>query len=163
MRLYWTFNRTKAIVASLAGAAVFTGPVIADKSAFAENTDEVSAMDQGTYLIEPSETHPGYMLPPLSDHLIVAKLNEAQFAFQENEDQGAPVSGSGTAHPPCDHYLDDGERSCPISDSSASIRRSRSASTAATSAASMRCGMCWGQLASQATTLNRITCAARAL
>ena len=97
MRLYWTLNRTKAIVASLAGAAVFTGPVIADKSAFAENTDEVSAMDQGTYLIEPSETHPGYMLPPLSDHLIVAKLNEAQFAFQENEDQGALEEDDGTA------------------------------------------------------------------
>ena len=97
MRPYWTLNRTKAIVASLAGATVLTGPVIADKSAFADNTDEVAAMDHGTYLIQPSETHPGYMLPPLSDHLIVAQLNDAQFVLQENEDQGALEEDDGTA------------------------------------------------------------------
>src|SRR6478752_8129613 len=80
MRPYRTFNRTKAVVASLAGAAVLTGPII--KSAFAENTDGVAAMDQDSYLIQPSETHPGYMLPPLSDHLMVAQLNDAHFALE---------------------------------------------------------------------------------
>jgi hypothetical protein len=97
MRSYWTLNPTKAIVASLAGAAVLTGPVIADKSAFAENTDEVAAMDQATYLIQPSETHPGYMLPPLSDHLIVTQLNDDQFALKENDDEAALEEDDGTA------------------------------------------------------------------
>jgi hypothetical protein len=83
MRSYWTLNRTKAIVA-LAGAVVLTGPVIGDKTAFAEkNTDEVAAMDKDTYLTEPGETHPGYMLPPLSDHMFFAQLNDAQFALEE--------------------------------------------------------------------------------
>jgi hypothetical protein len=95
MRPYRTFNRTKAVVASLAGAAVLTGPII--KSAFAENTDGVAAMDQDSYLIQPSETHPGYMLPPLSDHLMVAQLNDAHFALEENEDQAALEEDDGTA------------------------------------------------------------------
>ena len=38
------------------------------------------------------------------------------------------------------------------------MRASRTASAAATSAASKRCGMCCGQLASHADTVNRITC-----
>jgi hypothetical protein len=62
-----------------------------NKSALAENTDEVAAMDKGTYPIQPSETYPGYMLPPLSDHLFVAKLNDAQSALEEGgfeEDDG---------------------------------------------------------------------------
>jgi len=94
MRPYWTLNRTKAIVASLAGAGVLTGSVIANKSAFAENTDEVAigsgyapevAMDQGMHLFQPSETHPGYMLPPLSDHLMIAQLNHVDVALEEND------------------------------------------------------------------------------
>ena len=67
--------RSKAIVASLATAAVLTGPTMVGKLALAENTDPVATLDEGTYLIQPSETHPGYMLPPLSDHLLVARLN----------------------------------------------------------------------------------------
>jgi hypothetical protein len=85
MRSHWTLDRTKAIVASLAGVAMLAGPVIADKSAFAANTDEVAAMDSPTYLIQPSETHPGYMLPPLSDHLTVAQLNDDQLALEDDE------------------------------------------------------------------------------
>jgi len=76
----------KAIVASVAVAAALIEPVIVGKSALAENRDQVVAMDESTYLIQPSETHPGYMLPPLSDHLMVAKLNDAQFALEEDED-----------------------------------------------------------------------------
>ena len=76
---------------------MLTGPVIADKSAFAEKTDEVAAMGKGTYLIQPSETHPGYMLPPLSDHLIVAQLNDDQFALEENDDEAVLEEDDGTA------------------------------------------------------------------
>jgi hypothetical protein len=97
MRSHWTLDRTKAIVASLAGVAVLTGPVIAGKSACAENTDEVAAMDSPTYLIQPSETHPGYMLPPLSDHLIVAQMNDERFALEENDDEAALEEDDGTA------------------------------------------------------------------
>ena len=97
MRSHWTLDRTKAIVASLAGVALLTGPVIADKSAFAENTDEVAAMDSPTYLIQPSETHPGYMLPPLSDHLTVAQLNDDQLALEEKNDEAALEEDDGTA------------------------------------------------------------------
>ena len=74
--------RSKAIVASVAAAAVLIGPVMVSKSALAENTDQVVAMDES---IQPSETHPGYILPPLSDHLMVAKLNDAQFALEEDD------------------------------------------------------------------------------
>jgi hypothetical protein len=87
----------KAIVASVAAAAALIGPVIVGKSALAENTDQVVAMDESTYLNQPSETHPGYMLPPLSDHLMVAKLNDAQFALEEDEDEGALEEDDGTA------------------------------------------------------------------
>ena len=89
--------RPKAIVASVAAAAVLIGPVMVGKSALAENTDQVVAMDESTYLIQSSETHPGYMLPPLSDHLMVAKLNDAAFALEEDEDEGALEEGDGTA------------------------------------------------------------------
>jgi hypothetical protein len=82
----------KAIVASVAAAAALIGPVIVGKSALAENTDQVVAMDESTYL-----THPGYMLPPLSDHLMVAKLDDAQFALEEDEDEGALEEDDGTA------------------------------------------------------------------
>jgi hypothetical protein len=85
MRSYWTLNPTKAIVAALAGAVVLTAPVIADKSAFAESTDEVAAMDEGTYVIQPSETHPGYMLPPPSDRMFFAQLRDAQFMLDEDD------------------------------------------------------------------------------
>ena len=47
--------------------------------------------------------------------------------------------------------------------SSSAIRASRAASAAATSAASNFCGICCGQLVSQAAILNRITCSGRAL
>jgi hypothetical protein len=87
----------KAIVASVAAAAALIGPVIVGKSALAENTDQVVAIDGSTYLIQPSETHPGYMLPPLSDHLMVAKLNDAQFALKEDEDDGVLEQDDGTA------------------------------------------------------------------
>jgi hypothetical protein len=97
MRSHWTLDRTKAIVASLAGVAVLTGPVIADKSAFAENTDEVAAMNSPTYLIQPSETHPGYMLPPLSDHLIVGQMNDDQLALEEKNGEAALEEDDGTA------------------------------------------------------------------
>ena len=85
--------RSKAVIAWLAAAVVLTGPVMVDKSALAENTDEAAAMDEGTYLIQPSKTHPGYMLPPLSDHLLVAQLNDAQFGAEE----GGFEKGDGTA------------------------------------------------------------------
>ena len=96
MRPYWMPNRTKTIIASLAGAAVLTGPVITNKSAFAENSDEV-AMDQGTHLIQPSETSPGYILPPLSDHLMIAQLNDGEAALEEDENVGALEENDGTA------------------------------------------------------------------
>ena len=54
-------------------------------------------------------------------------------------------------------------RSRLISACNASMRRSRSASAAATSAASNRWGMCCGQFASQADTVNTIACSGRAL
>jgi hypothetical protein len=54
-------------------------------------------MNESTYLIQPSETHPGNMLPPLSDHLMVARLNDAQFALEENEDEGVLEEDDGTA------------------------------------------------------------------
>jgi len=86
-------NRTKAIFASLAGLAVLSGPLISERSALAETTDQVAAMDQnqvgamdkGTYLIEPSETHPGFMLPPLSDHLNVARLDDDEAALEQDD------------------------------------------------------------------------------
>jgi len=86
-------NRTKAIFASLAGLAVLSGPLISEQSALAETTDQVAAMDQnqvgamdkGTYLIEPSETHPGFMLPPLSDHLNVARLDDDEAALEQDD------------------------------------------------------------------------------
>jgi hypothetical protein len=89
--------KSKAIVASVAAATVLIGSVMVSKLALAENTDQVLAMDESTYLIQPSETHPGYMLPPLSDHLMVAKLNDAQFALEEDEDQGVLEEDDGTA------------------------------------------------------------------
>jgi hypothetical protein len=92
MRSYWTLNRTRAIVAALACTGVLTGPVIADDSAFAKATDEVA-----TYLIHPSGTHPGHMLPPLSDHLIVAGLNDDQFGLEENGDEAVVEGDDGTA------------------------------------------------------------------
>jgi hypothetical protein len=85
--------RSKVIVASMAAAAVLIGPVMVSKSALAENTDQVAA--ESTHLIQPSETQPGYTLPPLSDHLMVAKLNDAQFAVEE--DEGALEEDDGTA------------------------------------------------------------------
>lgn len=85
--------RSKAVIALLAAAAVLSGPVVVDKSALAENTDQAAAMDEGTYLIQPRKTPPGYMLPPLSDHLLVAQLNDAQFAVEE----GGFEKGDGTA------------------------------------------------------------------
>jgi hypothetical protein len=97
MKSYWTFHRTKLTLALLASAAVLTGPAIADNLAFAENIDEVAAMDQGTFLIEPSETHPGYMLPPLSDHLNIAQLNGDQSALEDNDDEAALEEHDGTA------------------------------------------------------------------
>lgn len=86
-------NRTKAIFASLAGLAVLSGPLISERSALAETADQVAAMDQnqvgamdkGTYLIEPSETHPGFMLPPLSDHLNVARLDDDEAALEQDD------------------------------------------------------------------------------
>ena len=94
MKSYWTLDRTKLTIASLASAAVLTGPAIADNLAFA---DEVAAMDRGTFLIEPSETHPGYMLPPLSDHLIFAQSNGDQSALEDNDDEAALEEEDGTA------------------------------------------------------------------
>lgn len=76
------FKRTRGIVTSLAAAAVLVAPAIAQKSALAENTDQVAAIEQ-PYLIQPSQTHPGYMLPPLSDHLIVAQSDQDEFALEE--------------------------------------------------------------------------------
>ncbi len=96
MRPYWMLNRTKTIFAALAAAAVLTGPVIVNKSAFAENTDEVG-MDQGTHLIQPSETYPGYILPPLSDHLMIAQLNDGEVALEEDGNAGALEENDGTA------------------------------------------------------------------
>lgn len=96
MRPYWMPNRTKTIIASLAAAAVLTGPVIANKLAFAENTDEVG-MDEGANLIQPSEPYPGYILPPLSDHLMIAQLNDGEVALEEDEDVGALEENDGTA------------------------------------------------------------------
>jgi len=52
-------------------------------------------------------------------------------------------------------------RSADNSASSAAIRASRAARTAATSAAANSCGMCAGQLASQAVTVNSIAASAR--
>ena len=77
--------RSKAIVASVAAAAVLIGSVMVSKSALAENTDQVAAMDESTYLIQPSETQPRYMLPPLSDHLMIAQLNHVDVALEEND------------------------------------------------------------------------------
>jgi hypothetical protein len=54
-------------------------------------------------------------------------------------------------------------RSRSISPSSIAMRLSRAASAAATSAASNLWGMCCGQFASQAATVKRMTCWARAL
>ena len=97
MKPYWTLDRTKLTIASLASAAVLTGPAIADNLAFAENIDEVAATAQRTFLIEPSETHPGYMLPPLSDHLNIAQLNGDQSALEDNDDEAAVEGDDGTA------------------------------------------------------------------
>ena len=85
MRTNWIPNRTKAILASLAGLAVLSGPLVSEQSAFAETADQVGAMDKGTYLIEPSETHPGFMLPPLSDHLNVARLDDDEAALEQDD------------------------------------------------------------------------------
>src|SRR4249920_807198 len=85
MRTNWISNRTKAILVSLAGVAVLSGPLVLEQSAFAETADEVGAMDKGTYLIEPSETHPGFMLPPLSDHLNVARLDDDEAALEQDD------------------------------------------------------------------------------
>jgi len=97
MKSYRTFDRTKLTVAMLASAAVLTGPAIADNLALAENIDELAAMHQGTFLIEPSETHPGYMLPPLSDHLNIAKLNGDQSALGDSDDEAVLEEDDGTA------------------------------------------------------------------
>jgi len=97
MKSYSTLGRTKAIAASLAGAAALSGPVIADNSALAENTDRVTGMGQAPYLIQPSQTHPGYMLPPLSDHLFVARLNDDQFALDEEGEEAVLEQDDGTA------------------------------------------------------------------
>ena len=85
MRTNWISNRTKAILVSLAGVAVLSAPLAWEQSAFAETADEVGAMDKGTYLIEPSETHPGFMLPPLSDHLNVARLDDDEAALEQDD------------------------------------------------------------------------------
>jgi hypothetical protein len=95
MRPNWIPNRTKAILASLAGVAVLSGPLVSEPSALAETADQVAAMDQdqvgamdkgkGRYLIEPSETHPGFMLPPLSDHLNVARLDDDEAALERDD------------------------------------------------------------------------------
>ena len=99
-------NRTKAIFASLAGLAVLSGPLISERSALAETADQVAAMDQnqvgamdkGTYLIEPSETHPGFMLPPLSDHLNVARLDDDEAALEQDDaDEAALEQDDATA------------------------------------------------------------------
>jgi len=91
-------NRTKAIFASLAGLAVLSGPLVSERSAFAETADQVSAMDKGTYLIEPSETHPGFMLPPLSDHLNVARLDDDEAALEQDDaDEAALEQDDATA------------------------------------------------------------------
>ena len=106
-------NRTKAIFASLAGLAVLSGPLISERSALAETADQVAAMDQnqvgamdkGTYLIEPSETHPGFMLPPLSDHLNVARLDDDEAALEQDDAtaQGATAEDAMAQTCPNDH------------------------------------------------------------
>jgi hypothetical protein len=90
-------NRTEAIVASLAAAAVLTGPVFADQTAVAGNTDEVTAMSEGMYLIQPSDNDPAYMLPPLSDHLLFAQQNDDRVALEQNNAEEAVEEDDGTA------------------------------------------------------------------
>jgi len=90
-------NRTKAIVASLAAGAVLIGPVPADKTAVAGNTDEVTAMSDGMYLIQPGDKDPVYMLPPLSDHLLFAQQNDDQVALEQDSGEEAVDEGDGTA------------------------------------------------------------------
>ena len=60
----------------------------------------------------------------------------------------AEIAGASVARGSAGYLV----RSAFSSDSSTAIRRSRSASASFTSSASSRCGMCWGQFASQATT-----------
>ena len=106
-------NRTKAIFASLAGLAVLSSPLISERSALAETADQVAAMDQnqvgamdkGTYLIEPSETHPGFMLPPLSDHLNVARLDDDEAALEQDDAtaEGATAEDAMAQTCPNDH------------------------------------------------------------
>jgi len=86
-------DRTRGIVASLAAGAVLIAPAFAGN--LAGNTDQVAAINVGPYLIQPSETHPGYMLPPLSDHLLVARLDDDQFAVEQ--DNVAFEDDDGTA------------------------------------------------------------------
>ena len=106
MRPNWIPNRTKAILTSLASLAILSGPLVSERSALAETTDEVAAMDQvgavdkdkGIYLIKPSETHPGFMLPPLSDHLNVARLDDDETALEQDDaDEAALEQDDATA------------------------------------------------------------------
>jgi len=97
MRANSTSNRTKAILVSLAGVAVLSAPLAWEQSAFAETADQVSAMDKGTYLIEPSETHPGFMLPPLSDHLNVARLDDDEAALEQDDADEAALEQDDAA------------------------------------------------------------------
>ena len=78
----------KAIVGSLAGAAFLIGAGVGQ--------DAVAAMQPGIYLIQPSETHPGFMLPPISDHLNVAQLNDDEAAL-ERDDAAAQVFASDSS------------------------------------------------------------------
>jgi len=96
MRPYRMPKRTKAIVTALAGAALLSGPVFAEETTVAgatQNVDEGGAMT----LIQPGDTNSRYTLPPLSDHILLARANEDQVAVPQDKGQSALGEDDGTA------------------------------------------------------------------
>jgi len=86
MRPYGTTKRTRAIVTLLAAAAVFSGSVFVERTA-------VGATDS----IQPDDPDSGYVLPPLSDHILLARLHEEQVALRSDNGQEALEAHDGTA------------------------------------------------------------------
>jgi len=93
MRQYRSPERNRAIVTSLAAAAVLSGPVFAEKTAVA-GAAQNGNQGAPTYLIHPED--PKLTLPPLSDHILLAQLDENQGAHSQDSSGGA-FGDDGTA------------------------------------------------------------------
>ena len=87
MRHYSMRNGIMAFI----GAVIFALPMAAEKAALAQPVDEVAGMGQPTEPLRPGETLPGFVLPPLSDHLNVAALSDDEVALEDDDASTAEI------------------------------------------------------------------------